>query len=160
MLTLPSSDISAHLLRASDSTGHADSSALRAMDREPHQRLLALQSPTYGTEEGRPVTFKRELLNTCQDQFEGMEQQRAGLASNPMDEQGKFKLRMRELGTVRLLGELFNKARSICKVAAFCVAVAALAISSCVSAQPAMSHMQSSDPCTGASWNAVSRHCT
>lgn len=67
--------------------------------------------PTFGSEQGKVVTFKRELLNTCQDQFEAMEAERDALLAGESkdDEAARRALRMRELGTVRLLSELFNK---------------------------------------------------
>lgn len=62
---------------------------------------------------GKPITFKRELLNTCQDEFEGMEEQRSALSTGAADkyaaERARHALKMRQLGTVNLLSELFNK---------------------------------------------------
>jgi hypothetical protein len=70
----------------------------------------------YGADpaDGRPITFRRELLNTCQDEFEAMEAQRAVLVSGPggvagANEDARRKVKMRTLGTIRLLAELFNK---------------------------------------------------
>jgi hypothetical protein len=83
------------------------------------QALQRLDQPRCLQENGKPVTFKRELLNTCQDQFEGMAEQRGALleaaAAAPANggtadaAAGRRALRMRELGTVRLLAELYNK---------------------------------------------------
>jgi hypothetical protein len=67
-------------------------------------------SPSFGSDNGKPVTFRRELLNTCQDQFEAMVVQRKELLSEGgADEGDRRHLRMRELGTIRLLAELYNK---------------------------------------------------
>jgi hypothetical protein len=81
---------------------YADLSAV--LSRELDERA------TFGTDNGKTVTFRRELLNTCQDQFEAMEVQRTKLfAGGNTDEYERRQLRMRELGTIRLLAELFNK---------------------------------------------------
>jgi hypothetical protein len=42
-----------------------------------------------------------------QDEFEGMEQQREKL--DPSDEESRRRLKMRQLGTMRLLAELYNR---------------------------------------------------
>ena len=60
----------------------------------------------------RPIKFKRVLLNTCQDEFEGAAEARDELAAvTDADERAaaEKRVKMRTLGTVRLIAELFRK---------------------------------------------------
>eukprot|EP00892_Ulva_mutabilis_P008950 jgi/Ulvmu1/6427/UM003_0056.1 len=74
----------------------------------------SLADHDFGTESGKPVAFRRELLNACQDEFEGMQLQREKVAADaggdPAElEYARRKLKMRQLGTLRLIAELFNR---------------------------------------------------
>ena len=65
--------------------------------------------------EDKPLTFRRVLLNTCQEEFEGAAQARAALESitdPPEREAAERKVKLRTLGNIRLIGELY-KARMI-----------------------------------------------
>ena len=58
------------------------------------------------------MTFRRVLLNTCQDEFEGVEHSRAQLQSidDPVEKEAAVKtIKDRTLGNMRLISELFNK---------------------------------------------------
>jgi hypothetical protein len=65
-----------------------------------------------GEGEARPIKFKRVLLNTCQDEFEGAADAREELPniSDPDERAAAEKrVKMRTMGTVRLISELFRK---------------------------------------------------
>ena len=58
------------------------------------------------------MTFRRILLNTCQDEFEGVETSRSKLTSieDPFEKELAEKtVKDRTLGNMRLISELFNK---------------------------------------------------
>lgn len=62
--------------------------------------------------ENQKLTFRRILLNTCQDEFEGVENARQSLESveDPLEKElAEKKVKDRTLGNMRLIAELFNK---------------------------------------------------
>ncbi|BDA41688.1 Eukaryotic translation initiation factor isoform 4G-1 [Coccomyxa sp. Obi] len=61
--------------------------------------------------EARPMTFKRVLLNTCQEEFEGAQEAREALKSTPDEdrEAAERKVKMRTLGNIRLIAELYKQ---------------------------------------------------
>ncbi|KAJ4847644.1 hypothetical protein Tsubulata_002757 [Turnera subulata] len=79
---------------------------------------LARELPDFG-EDNEKVTFKRVLLNKCQEEFERGEREQE--EANKADEEGEIKLteeereerrvkaRRRMLGNIRLIGELYKK---------------------------------------------------
>ena len=61
--------------------------------------------------EDKPFTFRRVLLNTCQEEFEGAANARAALESitDPQErEMAERKVKLRTMGNIRLIGELFK----------------------------------------------------
>uniref|UniRef100_A0A383WGA1 MI domain-containing protein n=1 Tax=Tetradesmus obliquus TaxID=3088 RepID=A0A383WGA1_TETOB len=75
---------------------------------------LSRELPSFPPAEGddKPVMFRRVLLNTCQDEFEGAAAAREELASiSNADERAAAEKRVksRTLGTVRLIAELYRK---------------------------------------------------
>jgi translation initiation factor 4G len=75
---------------------------------------LSRELPSFPPAPGddRPLTFKRVLLNTCQDEFEGAAEAREAL-SRVHDEYERAaaerQVKSRTLGTVRLIAELYRK---------------------------------------------------
>lgn len=64
------------------------------------------------TDGGKPVTFRRALLNTCQDEFEGTAMQKVKLDSISSAQQREIAeraVKQRTLGNIRLIGELFKE---------------------------------------------------
>lgn len=59
----------------------------------------------------RSTNFKSILLDTCQEEFEGTEKAREDI-KNITDEEERneatVKIKLRTLGTIRLIGELFS----------------------------------------------------
>ena len=71
---------------------------------------LATSLPAYADREGAPArSFKKLLLAACQDDFESLDSQREGLSAyadrSDREAQGK-RIKLRTVGTVRLIGEL------------------------------------------------------
>eukprot|EP00854_Cymbomonas_tetramitiformis_P012415 gene12415-14668_t len=80
--------------------------------------------------ESKPMTFRRVLLNTCQEEFEGAANQRAGIlaeiAAEPHlgEEEKEFRMRkvkLRTLGNIRLIGELYKEKMIMEKILHACV---------------------------------------
>ncbi|KAF8054978.1 eukaryotic translation initiation factor isoform 4G-2 [Scenedesmus sp. PABB004] len=75
---------------------------------------LSKELPSFPPPEGddKPVAFRRVLLNTCQDEFEGAAQAREELStlSDPAERAAAEKrVKSRTLGTVRLIAELYRQ---------------------------------------------------
>lgn len=71
---------------------------------------LSTSLPAYAESEGAPArSFKKLLLSACQDEFESLDVQREGLSAyadrSDREAQGK-RVKLRTVGTVRLIGEL------------------------------------------------------
>mmetsp|Transcript_19505 Transcript_19505/g.26972 ORF Transcript_19505/g.26972 Transcript_19505/m.26972 type:complete len:785 (-) Transcript_19505:323-2677(-) len=80
--------------------------------------------------EDKPMTFRRILLNTCQEEFEGATAQRAAAmqeiaeGGNLTPEEKEFKLRLvklKTLGNIRLIGELFKEKMIMEKILHACI---------------------------------------
>ncbi|KAH7422488.1 hypothetical protein KP509_12G010900 [Ceratopteris richardii] len=77
---------------------------------------LSQALPEFPSDEGdgKPVTFRRILLNSCQEEFEGADKMRAEVyqmmgSEQEADRFEKEKLiKLRTLGNIRLIGELFK----------------------------------------------------
>ncbi|XP_040996945.1 eukaryotic translation initiation factor 4G-like isoform X2 [Juglans microcarpa x Juglans regia] len=84
---------------------------------------LAVELPDFNEDNGK-ITFKRVLLNKCQEEFERGEREQE--EANKADEEGEIKqsaeereekrvkARRRMLGNIRLIGELYKK-KMLCK---------------------------------------------
>lgn len=75
---------------------------------------LSKKLPQFQPQEGesKPVTFRRVLLNTCQDEFEGANQAHADVESITDEadrEYARRKAKLRTLGNIKLIGELYKK---------------------------------------------------
>lgn len=77
-------------------------------------KRLSDSLPDFPSEEGdnRPITFRRVLLNTCQDEFEGtaLEKDKADSINAARErEMAERAVKQRTLGNIRLIGELFKE---------------------------------------------------
>jgi translation initiation factor 4G len=75
---------------------------------------LSRELPSFPPAPGddRPLTFKRVLLNTCQDEFEGAAEAREALGKVHDEHEravAERAVKSRTLGTVRLIAELYRK---------------------------------------------------
>ena len=74
--------------------------------------------------EDKPLTFRRVLLNTCQEEFEGAAQARAALESitdAPEREAAERKVKLRTLGNIRLIGELYKAKMIVERILHSCI---------------------------------------
>ena len=74
--------------------------------------------------DGKPMTFRRILLNTCQEEFEGAGQARTELSTitDPAERAAATKrVKLRTMGNIRLIGELFKKKMIAEKILHACV---------------------------------------
>ena len=77
-----------------------------------------------GVEGGKPVTFRRILLNTCQEEFEGAGKARDELESiaDPNERAAAAKrVKVRTMGNIKLIGELYKKRMIAEKILHACV---------------------------------------
>ena len=83
--------------------------------------------PEFPPEEpdGKPIGFKRVLLNTCQTEFEGADNMRAQLKemTGPELLQKQQLLKRRTLGNIRFIAELFKQKMLPKSIVNFCIRV-------------------------------------
>ena len=80
---------------------------------------------TSTSNDGKPVTFRRVLLNTCQEEFEGTNAARERLSSSQMSPEERAteedNIKKRTLGNIRLIGELYKKQMVQEKIVHVCI---------------------------------------
>jgi len=75
-------------------------------------------------EETKPTTFRRVLLNTCQEQFEGAAEQKARLADITEEAELVFQTRivkLKTMGNIKLIGELYKQKLIVEKILHACI---------------------------------------
>jgi translation initiation factor 4G len=86
---------------------------------------LSKELPEFPAEDGgKPVTFRRILLNTCQEEFEGAGKAREELRTieNEAEKNSATKrVKVRTMGNIKLIGELFKKKMIAEKILHACV---------------------------------------
>uniref|UniRef100_A0A7I4AT69 MI domain-containing protein n=1 Tax=Physcomitrium patens TaxID=3218 RepID=A0A7I4AT69_PHYPA len=78
---------------------------------------LSKELPEFPSEQAgdKPITFRRVLLNTCQEEFEGADAMREEIKKLTRAEQAverdekEKKVKLRTLGNIKLIGELFKQ---------------------------------------------------
>jgi len=83
--------------------------------------------PEFPPEEpdGKPIHFKRVLLNTCQKEFEGADNMRAELKemTGPQLQEKEQLIKRRTLGNIRFIAELFKQKMLPKPIVHFCIKV-------------------------------------
>ncbi|DBA68932.1 hypothetical protein WJX79_006578 [Trebouxia sp. C0005] len=86
---------------------------------------LSKQLPEFPPPEGerRPMSFRRVLLNTCQEEFEGAAAAREAIEQVPQEQKESVTrtAKMRTLGNIRLIAELFKKSVVPEKIVHMCI---------------------------------------
>jgi len=88
---------------------------------------LSKELPEFPSAEpgGKPTTFKRVLLNTCQEEFEGAGKAReelANIADAAERNAATKRVKVRTMGNIKLIGELYKKHMIAEKIMNACVA--------------------------------------
>ncbi|KAK9827674.1 hypothetical protein WJX81_006915 [Elliptochloris bilobata] len=79
--------------------------------------------PSTDASDSRPMSFRRVLLNTCQEEFEGAKELRAKLKTTAEEEREAVAraAKMRTMGNIRLIAELFKQDVVNEKILAVCI---------------------------------------
>jgi translation initiation factor 4G len=85
---------------------------------------LTCAATTSQSSDGKPMTFRRILLNTCQEEFEGAGKAREELLLIENEAElfsSSKRVKLRTMGNIKLIGELYKKKMIAEKILHACI---------------------------------------